>query len=172
MRALCGQIAVLSLVRSCVYRENRNRPHLRRCRFVPCHLGIYPAKSAYRYFDWCVEKMTPLFRKAVWLLFAVSVCAFLRFFGGTVCFGYGALRFVYQSAVMRFGNRIVYGNCPDVQTKKKWRAVCSVLSLSAFRPLRVFLLRYISCGCSRCRREPLASCGAPWTFRLKRLVFV
>ncbi|HFC7993890.1 TPA: disulfide bond formation protein B, partial [Neisseria meningitidis] len=66
----------MSLVRSCVYRENRNRPHLRRCRFVPCHLGIYPAKSAYRYFDWCVEKMTPLFRKAVWLLFAVSVCAF------------------------------------------------------------------------------------------------
>lgn len=26
---------------------------------------------------------------------------------------------MYQSAVMRFGNRIVYGNCPDVQTKKK-----------------------------------------------------
>lgn len=28
---------------------------------------------------------------------------------------------MYQSAVMRFGNRIVCGNCPDVQTKRKGR---------------------------------------------------
>ena len=28
---------------------------------------------------------------------------------------------MYQPAVVRLGNRIVYGNCPDVQTKKKGR---------------------------------------------------
>lgn len=42
--------------------------------------------------------------------------------------------------------------CAD---QEEGRAVCSVLSLSVFRPLRVFLLRHISCGCSRCRRVRL-----------------
>ena len=58
--------------------------------------------------------MNPLFKKTVWLLFAVSVCAFAGSFGGAVCFGHGPLRFVYQPAVVRLGNRIMCGNCAGV----------------------------------------------------------
>ncbi len=166
MRALCGQIAVLSLVRSCVYRENRNRPHLRRCRFVPCHLGIYPAKSAYRYFDWCVEKMTPLFRKAVWLLFAVSVCAFAGSLAAQYVLG-------MEPCVLCISQRLCVlatALCAAIVLMCRPRRKAGGLFGAVF--ISIPAVTGISVAAYQLWLQSLPpgtapSCGAPWTFRLK-----
>ncbi len=165
-RALCGQIAVLSFVRFCAYRENRNRPHLCRCRFVPCHLGIYPAKSAYRYFDWCVEKMTPLFRKAVWLLFAVSVCAFAGSLAAQYVLG-------MEPCVLCISQRLCVlatALCAAVVLACKPKGRVGGLSGAVF--ISIPAVTGISVAAYQLWLQSLPpgaapSCGAPWTFRLK-----
>ncbi|EFF39958.1 disulfide bond formation protein DsbB [Neisseria gonorrhoeae F62] len=156
----------MSFVRFCAYRENRNRPHLCRCRFVPCHLGIYPAKSAYRYFDWCVEKMTPLFRKAVWLLFAVSVCAFAGSLAAQYVLG-------MEPCVLCISQRLCVlatALCAAVVLACKPKGRVGGLSGAVF--ISIPAVTGISVAAYQLWLQSLPpgaapSCGAPWTFRLK-----
>ncbi|EFE04638.1 disulfide bond formation protein DsbB [Neisseria gonorrhoeae DGI2] len=156
----------MSFVRFCAYRENRNRPHLCRCRLVPCHLGIYPAKSAYRYFDWCVEKMTPLFRKAVWLLFAVSVCAFAGSLAAQYVLG-------MEPCVLCISQRLCVlatALCAAVVLACKPKGRVGGLSGAVF--ISIPAVTGISVAAYQLWLQSLPpgaapSCGAPWTFRLK-----
>lgn len=146
--------------------ENRNRPHLRRCRFVPCHLGIYPAKSAYRYFDWCVEKMTPLFRKAVWLLFAVSVCAFAGSLAAQYVLG-------MEPCVLCISQRLCVlatALCAAIVLMCRPRERAGGLFGAVFISIPAVTGAAVAAYQLWLQSLPpgtAPSCGAPWTFRLK-----
>ncbi len=135
-------------------------------RFVPCHLGIYPAKSAYRYFDWCVEKMTPLFRKAVWLLFAVSVCAFAGSLAAQYVLG-------IEPCVLCISQRLCVlatALCAVIVLACKPKGRVGGLSGAVF--ISIPAVTGISVAAYQLWLQSLPPgtappCGAPWTFRLK-----
>ena len=135
-------------------------------RFVPCHLGIYPAKSAYRYFDWCVEKMTPLFRKAVWLLFAVSVCAFAGSLAAQYVLG-------MEPCVLCISQRLCVlatALCAAIVLACKPKGRVGGLSGAVF--ISIPAVTGISVAAYQLWLQSLPPgtappCGAPWTFRLK-----